>query len=84
MITNDKHDKYLHTTFLINMITIDIGNHVLKVCMSSFIYRQTICASHCSTATKPAATASHLATGKSYCSSTKINKVKTALKLNYI
>ena len=24
MITNDKYDKYVHTTFSINMITIDI------------------------------------------------------------
>ena len=46
--------------------------------MSSFTCRQTICAAHFSTATKPVATA----VVKSLCSSTKINKVTTALKLN--
>ena len=46
--------------------------------MSSFTCRQTICAAHFSTATTPVATAAV----KSLCSSTKINKVTTALKLN--
>ena len=48
--------------------------------MSSFTCRKTICAAHFSTATTPVATAAV----KSLCSSTKINKVETALKLNYI
>ena len=42
MITNDKYDKYVHTTFSINMITINIIKYILRICMSSFICCWTI------------------------------------------
>ena len=42
MITNDKYDKYVHTTFSINMITINIIKYILRICMSSFICCRTI------------------------------------------
>ena len=80
MITMIANDKYVHCTYHIFNKYDNYGhNYVLKVRMSSFTCQKTICAAHFSTATTPVATAAV----KSLCSSTKINKVETAL-LNYI
>ena len=42
MITNDKYDKYVHTTFSINMITIDIIMYLRYVWVVLFVVGQSV------------------------------------------
>ena len=42
MITNDKYDKYVHTTFSINMITINIIMYLRYVWVVLFIVGQSM------------------------------------------
>ena len=42
MITNDKYDKYVHTTFSINMMTIDIIMYLRYVWVVLFVVGQSV------------------------------------------